>query len=106
MKAKLALLTGAAAGYVLGTKAGRQRYDELKAMADKLKGTDMQVFADGGLGGWNILPWIWSGGGNITDPDLTKATYGKDTERRSIGSFIKLFHFTFHRVLHAFPRSF
>lgn len=33
MKAKLALLTGAAAGYVLGAKAGRQRYDELKAMA-------------------------------------------------------------------------
>ena len=32
MKAKLALLTGAAAGYVFGTKAGRQRYEELKAM--------------------------------------------------------------------------
>ena len=49
-------------------------FDDLKAMAEKLKGSDMQVFADGGLGGWNILPWIWSGGGNITDPEITKAT--------------------------------
>lgn len=57
-----------------GMSAPPASFDELKAMAEKLKGTDMQVFADGGLGGWNILPWIWSGGGNITDPDITKAT--------------------------------
>lgn len=23
---------------------------------------------------WHILPWVWSNGGDITDPDLTKAT--------------------------------
>lgn len=57
-----------------GMSAPPASFDELKAMAEKLKGTDMQVFADGGLGGWNILPWIWSGGGNITDPEITKAT--------------------------------
>lgn len=57
-----------------GLSAPPASFDELKAMADKLKGTDMQVFADGGLGGWNILPWIWSGGGNITDPEITKAS--------------------------------
>lgn len=49
-------------------------FDEFRALADKLEGTDVQVFADGGLGGWNVLPWIWSGGGNITDPELTKAS--------------------------------
>lgn len=49
-------------------------FDEFRALADKLKGTDVQAFADGGLGGWNIFPWIWSGGGNITDPGLTKAS--------------------------------
>lgn len=57
-----------------GLSAPPKTFDEFKAMAAKLKGTDVQVFADGGLGGWNILPWIWSGGGNITDPDLTKAS--------------------------------
>ena len=46
----------------------------MKALSDKLKGTDIQVFADGGLGGWNLFPWIWSGGGNVTDPELSKAT--------------------------------
>lgn len=49
-------------------------FDEMKAMASTLKGTGMSVFADGGLGAWNISPWIWSGGGAITDDQLTKST--------------------------------
>lgn len=49
-------------------------FDELRAMADALDGTGIDVFADSGLSGWNILPWIWSGGGDITDPDHTVAT--------------------------------
>ncbi|HEX6196799.1 MAG TPA: YtxH domain-containing protein [Jiangellaceae bacterium] len=36
MKAKLALLVGAAAGYVLGTRAGRERYDQIKSTASEL----------------------------------------------------------------------
>lgn len=36
MKAKLALLVGAAAGYVLGTRAGRERYDQIKGTASDL----------------------------------------------------------------------
>jgi multiple sugar transport system substrate-binding protein len=57
-----------------GVSAPPATFDELKALGEKLKGTDIQVFADGGLGGWNVFPWIWSGGGNITDPELTKAS--------------------------------
>jgi multiple sugar transport system substrate-binding protein len=57
-----------------GVSAPPATFDELKALSDKLKGTDIQVFADGGLGGWNLFPWIWSGGGNVTDPELSKAT--------------------------------
>ncbi|GIT81300.1 ABC transporter substrate-binding protein [Leifsonia sp. LS1] len=49
-------------------------FDDLKQMAAKLKGTGVSVFADGGLGGWNIYPWIWSNGGSITNSGLTKAT--------------------------------
>lgn len=36
MKAKLALLVGAAAGYVLGTRAGRERYEQIKGTASDL----------------------------------------------------------------------
>ena len=68
------LVTSQAALDASGMSAAPKTFDELKAMAAKLKGTDMQLFADGGLGGWNVLPWIWSGGGNITDAGLTKAS--------------------------------
>lgn len=36
MKGKLLLLSGAAAGYVLGTRAGRQRYDQIRARVDAI----------------------------------------------------------------------
>lgn len=67
------LVTSQAALDAAGVSAPPATFDELKAMAAKLDGTGIAVFADGGLGGWNILPWIWSGGGNITNPELTVA---------------------------------
>jgi hypothetical protein len=36
MKGKILLLTGLAVGYVLGTRAGRERYEEIKNAANKL----------------------------------------------------------------------
>lgn len=36
MKNKLVLLAGAAAGYVLGTRAGRERYEQIKDRATRL----------------------------------------------------------------------
>lgn len=36
MKGKILLLTGLAVGYVLGTRAGRERYEEIKSVANKL----------------------------------------------------------------------
>lgn len=33
MKGKITLLVGGAVGYVLGTRAGRQRYEQIKAQA-------------------------------------------------------------------------
>ena len=35
MKGKILLLTGVAVGYVLGTRAGRERYEEIKSAASK-----------------------------------------------------------------------
>lgn len=50
--------------------------DELSAQCDKVKalGDDDFVFSDGGTYGWAVLPWIWSFGGDVTDPEMTTAT--------------------------------
>jgi len=68
------LVTSQEALDAAGLSAPPATFDELKAMAAALEGSGISVFADGGLGGWNIFPWLWSGGGEITDPDLTKAS--------------------------------
>ncbi|MCU1422442.1 MAG: YtxH protein [Microbacteriaceae bacterium] len=36
MKGKILLLVGVGIGYVLGTRAGREKYDEIKAAVDRL----------------------------------------------------------------------
>ena len=40
MRGRLALLTGFAAGYVLGAKAGQERYEEIRSQFNKLMGTE------------------------------------------------------------------
>jgi multiple sugar transport system substrate-binding protein len=49
-------------------------FADLRAAAPKLKAKGIDVFADGGTGGWNILPWIWSGGGSLTNATYTKSS--------------------------------
>lgn len=49
-------------------------FDELRALAAKLKGTGDFAFADNGTSGWNLFPWIWSAGGDVTDKDQKTAT--------------------------------
>jgi multiple sugar transport system substrate-binding protein len=49
-------------------------FAQLQADAARLKAKGTYAFADGGTGGWNILPWIWSGGGSLTNSTYTKAT--------------------------------
>lgn len=56
-------------------------FTELKEVAKKLtKDTDGDGKADqwgvavGGSWPWHILPWIWSNGGAITNPEMTKAS--------------------------------
>ncbi|SDO67796.1 carbohydrate ABC transporter substrate-binding protein, CUT1 family [Nakamurella panacisegetis] len=46
--------------------------DELKAAAAKAPGK--YIFAEGGSAGWNMLPFIWSNGGEMTNADVTKST--------------------------------
>jgi multiple sugar transport system substrate-binding protein len=57
-----------------GIAAPPQTFAELRAAAPKLKAKGVYLFADGGTGGWNMLPWIWSGGGSITNKTFSKAS--------------------------------
>ena len=59
-----------------GIAAAPKTMDEVSADCDKVKtlGDGNFLFSDGGTSGWNVLPWIWSFGGDITDPTYTKAT--------------------------------
>jgi multiple sugar transport system substrate-binding protein len=68
------LVTSQEALDAAGMTAPPATFDELKAMAAALKGKGISIFADSKLQAWNISPWIWSGGGAITDDKLTKAT--------------------------------
>lgn len=49
-------------------------FEDLRALADTLSGSDAYAYADGGTGGWQLLPWIWSAGGAMLSPDQTTAT--------------------------------
>jgi multiple sugar transport system substrate-binding protein len=49
-------------------------FAELRDLADDLKGTGVAAFADSGLNAWNVMPWIWSAGGDIADEELTTST--------------------------------
>ena len=48
--------------------------DELKADVIAAKGTNKWGLGLGGDGSWNLFPWIWSLGGQITNADYTKAS--------------------------------
>lgn len=42
--------------------------------AAAVKAQGASIFADNDLSGWNVLPWIWSAGGDITNKSVTKAS--------------------------------
>lgn len=68
------LITSKAALAKAGVSTPPKTFADLTAMGAKLKGTGISLFADSGLGAWNISPWIWSGGGEVTNHAETKAT--------------------------------
>ncbi len=49
MKLKTGLIIGFGAGYVLGAKAGRERYEQIKSLAERIAATDaaQQLFEKG-----------------------------------------------------------
>lgn len=59
-----------------GIEAPPSTMDELLAQGEAIKKANPQayLFAADGTWAWVMLPWIWSFGGEITDPQLTVAT--------------------------------
>ena len=57
-----------------GINSPPKTFAQLRTDAAALKAKGFYAFADGGTGGWSILPWIWSAGGTLTNKGYTKAT--------------------------------
>jgi len=59
-----------------GIEGPPKTIEEFRAACEAIKalGPDKYGFTDGGTYGWAVLPWIWSFGGDITNPEMTKAT--------------------------------
>lgn len=59
-----------------GITAAPKTIEEFTADCEKIKalGSDKYCFADGGTYAWAVDPWIWSFGGDMTDPEYTTST--------------------------------
>lgn len=75
-----------------GIAAPPETMDEFLDACQKIKalGEDKYGFADGGTYAWAVNPWIWSFGGDVTDPDITVATgYLDGPETKAAYEFLK-----------------
>lgn len=46
-------------------------FEDLQSSSQSFADAGDFFLAEGGAGGWNLLPYIWSGGGEMTDADVT-----------------------------------
>lgn len=79
------LITDQSALDAAGMSAPPATFEELRALAAGLEGTGIAVFADSGLNAWNVMPWIWSAGGDIADADFTTASGYLDSDESVAG---------------------
>lgn len=49
-------------------------FDDFTAAAQTLADAGLVAYSEGGTSAWNMLPWMWSNGGGITNEDYTQAT--------------------------------
>jgi multiple sugar transport system substrate-binding protein len=57
-----------------GLSSPPKTFAELKQDAATAKAKGLDLYAESGTSGWNLLPWIWSAGGSLTNSTYTKAT--------------------------------
>jgi multiple sugar transport system substrate-binding protein len=75
-----------------GIDAPPATIDELREQCAAIQGSGEKVyaFADGGTYGWAVVPWIYSFGGSITNPEGTMATgYLNSPETVAAYTFLK-----------------
>ena len=88
MRGKVGLVIGLAAGYVLGTRAGRERYEQIKAQVDKvwnLEPVQEQVgkVKDFAKSTAMALPsTLWDSAVKVTKAATSKGTPGPEARRR------------------------
>ena len=57
-----------------GLSGPPKTFAELKSDAAIAKAKGLYLYAESGTSGWNLLPWIWSAGGSLTNSTYTKAS--------------------------------
>jgi multiple sugar transport system substrate-binding protein len=59
-----------------GLEGPPETIDDLRAQCEAVQAVSESnyVFSDNGTSGWNLLPWIWSFGGDLTDAEITTAS--------------------------------
>lgn len=87
MRGKAALVVGLVAGYVLGARAGRQRYEQIKAQAEKVweqpvvQGQVEKVKALGVSALKSIPGVVWKGAKSVTQAASGSGTVQERAER-------------------------
>lgn len=87
MRGKAALVVGLVAGYVLGARAGRQRYEQIKEQADKVwsqpavQGQVEKVKALGVSALTSVPGVVWKGAKSVTGAASGSGTVQERAER-------------------------
>ncbi|MCW2166035.1 hypothetical protein B0I12_003204 [Microbacterium hydrothermale] len=87
MRGKAALVVGLVAGYVLGARAGRQRYEQIKAQAEKVweqpvvQGQVEKVKALGVSALKSVPGVVWKGAKSVTQAASGSGTVQERAER-------------------------
>jgi hypothetical protein len=87
MKGKVGLVIGLAAGYVLGTRAGRERYEQIKTQATKVWELDpvqaqvAKVQAFGASAAKAVPGALWNGAKRVTNAASAPGTAQERAQR-------------------------
>jgi multiple sugar transport system substrate-binding protein len=57
-----------------GISSPPKTFAQLRQDAAIAKSKGLYLYAESGTSGWNVLPWIWSAGGSLTNKSYTKAS--------------------------------
>jgi multiple sugar transport system substrate-binding protein len=87
------LISNTAMFTAAGVEAPPTTIDEFLAACKKIHalGEGKYCFGDGGTYAWAVNPWIWSFGGDVTDPNYTVATgYVNGSKTKAAYEFLKM----------------